>query len=78
VCCLLNELFDADADEARPGHHLMDFFTWRVHFEESESKDNVDQAKFLEWQFDLSDAVPSCILVATDVLVPTEGKWQAA
>jgi hypothetical protein len=24
VCCPLNEPFDADADEARPGHHLMD------------------------------------------------------
>jgi hypothetical protein len=38
----------------------------------------VDQAKFLEQQFDLSDAVPSCVLVATDALVPSEGKWQAA
>jgi hypothetical protein len=56
----------------------MDLFSWRIHFEESESKEDVDQAKFLEQQFDLSDAVPSCILVATNVSVPTEGKWQAA
>jgi hypothetical protein len=78
VCCPLNEPFDADADEARPGHRLMDLFSWRIHFEESESKEDVDQAEFLEWQFDLSDAIPSCILVATDASVPTEGKWQAA
>jgi hypothetical protein len=78
ACCPLNEPFDADADEARPGHHLMDVFSWRIHFEESESKEDVDQAEFLEWQFDLADAVPSCILVATNVSVPTEGKWQAA
>jgi hypothetical protein len=38
----------------------------------------VEQAEFLEQQFDLSDAVPSCVLVATDALVPTEGKWQTA
>jgi hypothetical protein len=38
----------------------------------------VDQAEFLEWQFDLADAIPSCILVVTDVSVPTKGKWQAA
>jgi hypothetical protein len=56
----------------------MDLFSWRIHFEESESKEDVDQAEFLERQFDLSDAVPSCILVATNALVPTEGKWQAA
>jgi hypothetical protein len=56
----------------------MDLFSWRIHFEEAESKEDVDQAKFLEQQFDLSDAVPSCVLVATDVSVPTEGKWQAA
>jgi hypothetical protein len=56
----------------------MDLFSWRIHFEESESKEDVDQAEFLEWQFDLSDAIPSCILVGTDASVPTEGKWQAA
>jgi hypothetical protein len=78
ACHLLNEPFDADANEARPGHHLMDLFSWRIHFEESESKEDVDQAKFLERQFDLSDASPSCILVATNALVPSEGKWQAA
>jgi hypothetical protein len=55
----------------------MDLFSWRIHFEESESKEDVDQAEFLEWQFDLSDAIPSCVLVATDVSVPSEGKWQA-
>jgi hypothetical protein len=75
-CHLLTEPFDADADEARLGHHLMDLFSWRIHFKESESKEDVDQAKFLEWQFDLSDVIPSCILV-TDASVPTEGKWQA-
>jgi hypothetical protein len=78
ACCPLNEPFDADVDEARLGHHLMDLFSWRINFEESESKEDVDQAKFLERQFDLADIVPSCILVATDVSVPTEGKWQAA
>jgi hypothetical protein len=78
VCCLLNKPFDAAADEARPGHRLMDLFSWRIHFKESESKEDVDQAEFLERQFDLSDAVPSCVLVATDVSVSTEGKWQAA
>jgi hypothetical protein len=51
----------------------MDLFSWRIHFEESESKEDVDQAEFLEWQFDLSDAIPSCILVVTDASVPTEG-----
>jgi hypothetical protein len=56
----------------------MDLFSWRIHFEESESKEDVDQAKFLEQQFELSDTVPSCVLVATNALVPTEGKWQAA
>jgi hypothetical protein len=74
VCCPLNKPFDADADEARLGHCLMDLFSWRIHFEESESKEDVDQAEFLEGQFDLSDAIPSCILVVTNVLVPTEGK----
>jgi hypothetical protein len=78
ACHLLNEPFDADANKARPGHHLMDLFSWRIHIEESESKEDVDQAEFLEWQFDLSDAVPSCVLVATNVSVPTKGKWQAA
>jgi hypothetical protein len=78
ACHLLNEPFDADADEARLGHHVMDLFSWRIHFEESESKEDVDQAEFLEWQFDLADAVPSCILVATNASVPTKGKWQAA
>jgi hypothetical protein len=48
ACCLLNEPFDADANEARLGHHLMDLFSWRIHFKESESKEDVDQAKFLE------------------------------
>jgi hypothetical protein len=47
----------------------MDLFSWRVHFEESESKEDVDQTEFLERQFDLLDAVPSCILVATNVSV---------
>jgi hypothetical protein len=56
----------------------MNLFSWRVHSEESESKEDVDQAKFLEQQFDLADAIPPCVLVATDALVPTEGKWQAA
>jgi hypothetical protein len=56
----------------------MDLFSWKIHFEESESKEDVDQAEFLEWQFDLSDAIPSCVLVVTNVSVPTEGKWQAA
>jgi hypothetical protein len=78
VCHPLNKPFDADANEARLGHCLMDLFSWRIHFEESESKEDVDLAEFLEWQFDLSDAVSSCVLVATDVSVPTEGKWQAA
>jgi hypothetical protein len=78
ACYPLNEPFDADADEARPGHCLMDLFSWRIHFKESESKEDVDQAEFLEWPFDLSDAIPSCVLVVTDVLVPTKGKWQAA
>jgi hypothetical protein len=57
ACHPLNEPFDADADEARLGHHLMDLFSWRRHFEESESKEDIDQAKFLERQFDLSDAI---------------------
>jgi hypothetical protein len=78
ACSPLNKPFDADANEARLGHHLMDLFSWRIHFEESESKEDVDQAEFLERQFDLLDAVPSCILVATDVSVPSEGKWQGA
>jgi hypothetical protein len=78
VCHPLNEPFDADADEAWLGHRLMNLFSWRIHFEESESKEDVDQAKFLERQFDLADTIFSCILVATDVLVPTKGKWQAA
>jgi hypothetical protein len=56
----------------------MDLFSWRIHFEESESKEDVDQAKFLERQFDLADAISSCILVATNASVPTKGKWQAA
>jgi hypothetical protein len=77
-CHPLNEPFDADADEARLGHCLMDLFSWRIHFKESESKEDVDQAKFLEQQFDLSDAVPSCVLVATDASVPSKDKWQAA
>jgi hypothetical protein len=55
----------------------MDLFSWRIHFEESESKEDVDQAEFLERQFDLSDAIPSCVLVVTDASVPSEGKWQA-
>jgi hypothetical protein len=55
----------------------MDLFSWRIHFEESESKEDVDQAEFLEWQFDLADAIPSCILVVTDTLVPTEGSGMA-
>jgi hypothetical protein len=37
ACYPLNEPFDADADEARLGHRLMDLFSWRIHFEESES-----------------------------------------
>jgi hypothetical protein len=78
ACHLLTEPFDANANKARPGHCLMDLFSWRIHFKESESKEDVDQAKFLEQQFDLSDAIPSCILVATNASVPTEGKWQAA
>jgi hypothetical protein len=48
VCHPLNEPFDADANKARPGHHLMDLFSWRIHFKESESKEDVDQAEFLE------------------------------
>jgi hypothetical protein len=32
----------------------------------------------LEQQFDLSDTILSCILVATNASVPTKGKWQAA
>jgi hypothetical protein len=48
ACHWLNEPFDADANEARPGHHLMDLFSWRIHFKESESKEDVDQAEFLE------------------------------
>jgi hypothetical protein len=56
----------------------MDLFSWRIHFKESESKEDLDQAKFLEWQFDLSDVIPFCILVATDASVPNEGKWQAS
>jgi hypothetical protein len=67
ACRPLNEPFDANADKARPGHCLMDLFSWRIHFEESESKEDVDQAKFLDWQFDLADAIPSCVLVVTDV-----------
>jgi hypothetical protein len=78
VCCLLNKPFDADANEARLGYCLMDLFSWRIHFEESESKEDVDQAEFLEQQFDLADAISSCILVVTDASVPTKGKWQAA
>jgi hypothetical protein len=65
ACHPLNEPFDADADEARPDHCLMDLFSWKIHFKESESKEDVDQAKFLERQFDLADAIPSCILVVT-------------
>jgi hypothetical protein len=41
VCRPLNKPFDADANEARLGHHLMDLFSWRIHFEESESKEEV-------------------------------------
>jgi hypothetical protein len=55
----------------------MDLLSWRIHFKESESKEDMDQAEFLERQFDLSDAIPSYVLVATDASVPTEGKWQA-
>jgi hypothetical protein len=40
-CHPLNEPFDADANKARLGHHLMDLFFWRIHFEESESKEDI-------------------------------------